>query len=304
MNRGKDDMVISKLLEESIRCVGCKGRIALQNDAYVCPTCGNRYAIRDDVLDMIDYTELRSVGHQDREVSHIASLDLRTQETVMPADWDLLWNVRDNRAERRMSKVLRHISSQGVHLDVGCGRGDGTVCIGKRKPAIGLEYGHTACVAARRWHENVIQADAAELPFEDEYFDTITCLDVLEHILEPEAAISEMTRVLKKGGTFILQTPTLECDRIKAIGRRIHQIFVMVYRVAFKPWRKQVKLVDGKPKESQQPIEILRPKSVIEGYISSSGYRVLHNCRKRYWSKYPWIRLFSYSEMWVLIRSE
>lgn len=50
-------------------------------------------------------------------------------------------------------------------------------------------------------------ADATKLPFEDESFDLVIANHILEHIPEDEVAMGEILRVLKKGGTAMLQVP-------------------------------------------------------------------------------------------------
>ena len=52
-----------------------------------------------------------------------------------------------------------------------------------------------------------IKADILDLPFEDESFDVIFCNHVLEHIEDDRKAMSELYRVMKKGGWGILQVP-------------------------------------------------------------------------------------------------
>ncbi|MBT7655838.1 MAG: class I SAM-dependent methyltransferase [Flavobacteriales bacterium] len=52
-----------------------------------------------------------------------------------------------------------------------------------------------------------VKADLTALPFAEETFDLIFCNHVLEHIPEDQKALSELYRVLKKGGTAILQVP-------------------------------------------------------------------------------------------------
>ena len=52
-----------------------------------------------------------------------------------------------------------------------------------------------------------VKADIRNFPFEDESFDFILCNHVLEHIVEDNKAMSELFRVLKKGGTGIFQVP-------------------------------------------------------------------------------------------------
>ncbi len=46
-----------------------------------------------------------------------------------------------------------------------------------------------------------------DLPFSNNYFDIIICNHVLEHVKEDQRAISELHRVMKKGGTGIFQVP-------------------------------------------------------------------------------------------------
>ena len=52
-----------------------------------------------------------------------------------------------------------------------------------------------------------IKVDICKLPFEDNSFNLIICNHVLEHIQDHIKAISELYRVLKKGGTLIAQVP-------------------------------------------------------------------------------------------------
>lgn len=52
-----------------------------------------------------------------------------------------------------------------------------------------------------------IQMDVTDMSFADEFFDAIICTHVLEHIRQDQKAMSEMSRVLKKGGWAILNTP-------------------------------------------------------------------------------------------------
>lgn len=52
-----------------------------------------------------------------------------------------------------------------------------------------------------------VKADILDLPFEDESFDVIFCNHVLEHIIDDKKAMSELYRVMRKGGWGILQVP-------------------------------------------------------------------------------------------------
>lgn len=55
-----------------------------------------------------------------------------------------------------------------------------------------------------------INASACAIPFKDDQFDTVLCLDVIEHIKDDQKVINEIARVLKKGGKLIFATPMLK----------------------------------------------------------------------------------------------
>jgi len=56
-------------------------------------------------------------------------------------------------------------------------------------------------------HANVVRGDALHLPFPDATFDRVICSEVLEHIPEDVAAMTELTRVLRPGGTMAITVP-------------------------------------------------------------------------------------------------
>jgi ubiquinone/menaquinone biosynthesis C-methylase UbiE len=54
--------------------------------------------------------------------------------------------------------------------------------------------------------------DAEKTNFKDSFFDSLLCLHLLEHVKNPEKAVSECSRILKKGGKAVFAVP---CERIK-----------------------------------------------------------------------------------------
>jgi len=53
----------------------------------------------------------------------------------------------------------------------------------------------------------MFQMDLTSLTFQDSTFDLIVCSHILEHIEDDVAAIAQIYRVLKKGGTALIQVP-------------------------------------------------------------------------------------------------
>ena len=50
-------------------------------------------------------------------------------------------------------------------------------------------------------------SDICNMPIEDESFDAVMCIEVIEHVPNPVEALGEIHRVLKKGGNLILTAP-------------------------------------------------------------------------------------------------
>jgi ubiquinone/menaquinone biosynthesis C-methylase UbiE len=59
-----------------------------------------------------------------------------------------------------------------------------------------------------------VKGDAHRLPFKDNSFDVVTCQTVLIHLKDPDLALKEMKRVVKKGGIVICSEPS---NRIQAL---------------------------------------------------------------------------------------
>jgi SAM-dependent methyltransferase len=60
----------------------------------------------------------------------------------------------------------------------------------------------------------VVVGDALSLPYADETFDCVIASEILEHIPEDDAAIAELIRVLKVGGTLVVSVPRWLPERV------------------------------------------------------------------------------------------
>ncbi len=75
----------------------------------------------------------------------------------------------------------------------------------------GTDFADNALAAADSLDEGVQNdIDNEGLPFENASFDCVTCLEVIEHLIFPEKAISEISRVLKPGGHVIITVPNIQ----------------------------------------------------------------------------------------------
>jgi SAM-dependent methyltransferase len=99
-------------------------------------------------------------------------------------------------------------------LDVGCNAGALLALVRASHPDLALAGVDIDRVALHEARVHVPQADiraalATDLPFADDSFDVVTCMDVLEHVPEPQRApaLSEMRRVVRTGGHLVIQVP-------------------------------------------------------------------------------------------------
>jgi SAM-dependent methyltransferase len=93
-------------------------------------------------------------------------------------------------------------------LDVGCGTGRMLSELGRLGRATGLDLSDEALRFCReRGHRGVLKADVLRLPFDDDRFDVVTAMDVLEHIEDHVGALRECRRVLAPGGRMFIFVP-------------------------------------------------------------------------------------------------
>jgi SAM-dependent methyltransferase len=59
-------------------------------------------------------------------------------------------------------------------------------------------------------HRNVYQVDGCRMPFSDHTFDQIVVVDMLEHIDDDRGFIAEIRRIIKPGGTLVINVPHLK----------------------------------------------------------------------------------------------
>lgn len=100
-------------------------------------------------------------------------------------------------------------------LDAGSGTGFGTLMLAEAGAAhvAGIDNDASAVEMASADRPDNVEfgvGDVAEIPFEDSSFDVVTCMEVIEHVENPERVLDELRRVLKPDGLLLLSTPNRE----------------------------------------------------------------------------------------------
>ncbi|TSC63540.1 MAG: putative methyltransferase [Microgenomates group bacterium Gr01-1014_93] len=135
---------------------------------------------------------------------------------------------------RRFREVLKMVNSvDGPILDIGCHSGTFTEKILKKigtREVYGIDISESAIkkISKRIPYGHFEVADAASLPFKNDFFDLAVCLEVLEHVDNPQKVISEIKRVLKKDGKVVMLVPA---------DNKLFKIVWFVWTLYYPVWR-------------------------------------------------------------------
>jgi len=104
----------------------------------------------------------------------------------------------------RVKFALKNIG--GKILDVGYSIGG---IHGKFIEKFGKENLYGIDIETKKNTEHYKNANAEKIPFQSEMFDSVFAGELIEHLENPRHFVKEVSRVLKKSGSFILTTPNI-----------------------------------------------------------------------------------------------
>ena len=119
-----------------------------------------------------------------------------------------------------LSEFVGSLSPAEQALDLGIGDGRLATEI-KTLHLTGVDVSQVALDRARRRlgdAELVLVEPDAPLPFDDNRFDLVSCIETIEHVRDVQLAFSEMRRVLRPGGRLALTTPAASRWRVLLHG--------------------------------------------------------------------------------------
>lgn len=111
--------------------------------------------------------------------------------------------------------IALHEEYVGKILDIGCGRGlllRKLHTLYSETKLCGLDISLQLCEISKENNPSaeITRGDAEALPYTDNSFDFVFMTETLEHMLDYDKALSEVHRVLKPKGIFIVTVPN--CD--------------------------------------------------------------------------------------------
>jgi ubiquinone/menaquinone biosynthesis C-methylase UbiE len=141
---------------------------------------------------------------------------------------DALWEVAPDPlpgydAQPRRAFLLEHLRGGERVLDLGCGEGDFAAAAAEAGAGevLGVDVSGVAVQRARRRHPELrFERFKDVLPAPDASFDLVWCSEVLEHVVDTAALLSEARRVLRTGGFLLVTTPSHGLGRRAALAFR------------------------------------------------------------------------------------
>jgi ubiquinone/menaquinone biosynthesis C-methylase UbiE len=138
------------------------------------------------------------------------------------------WRYRYLRRAQRVVISLLDAREGISFLDVDCGTGRAVGQVAKLVNDHGTFYGVDLLYRMiEKAKENFkdsdnfyfIKSNAESIPLRDNLFDIIICTNSFHHYLNPDKAVKEMCRLLKKGGRTYILDPTADTWLIKAVDK-------------------------------------------------------------------------------------
>jgi 2-polyprenyl-3-methyl-5-hydroxy-6-metoxy-1,4-benzoquinol methylase len=127
------------------------------------------------------------------------------------------------RLDRLLDVYLARRSPGEALLDVGCGTGHQLHVLGARGFEVSGVDGSAAMLVHAREnnpHATILQSKVDALPFDDDAFDIVICIEVLRYLPNGQSCISETARVLRPGGLLLATaTPPANLNGYAVVNR-------------------------------------------------------------------------------------
>ena len=118
----------------------------------------------------------------------------------------------DPRIDRKFARICALVRERlpcAAFLDAGCGDGRYIAALAGELPdrRAGVDISERILETARqRVTADFRQGNLEAIPFADGEFDLVLCSQAIEHVLDADAAVAELARVLRPDGTLIIST--------------------------------------------------------------------------------------------------
>ena len=206
---------MSKNIFDYICCPRCKGEVIVKNGDWVCNKCLQKIVIvQENIIEVMS-----------EQVSMDTKLSLnKWEQTYRSMLFNKDYELQKQEYDRKyLEDTLVQISADyclkrgDVYLEIGCGPMFLGQEIAKRGlKVIGIDFSLSALIIAKKMLEKnkiknylLIHGDIQNMPLREKTVDLIYGGGVIEHFQNTGIVVSEMYRILKKGGICFNSVPQL-----------------------------------------------------------------------------------------------
>lgn len=165
----------------------------------------------------------RAMGFEITRIQHVKKADPKDFTTVNKPGW-----IVPCQLEAYFVALNKYMHEGDKVLDVGFGLGYGLNTLAIKASAVSgvdvdqkaFDYCQGTVVGRNPKLVGLKVYDGHHLPFENEQFDVLTCVDVLEHVEDYDTFVQEMLRVTRKG--VLISTPNRRPEYTKPDGTPVN----------------------------------------------------------------------------------
>jgi len=128
-------------------------------------------------------------------------------ETLREVDYPLWCKIKH--FTRLMDKYVKNVETA---LDAGCGFGIVSKYLSDTYPAavfVGLDISKERLTTAQKWTTAIFCDLEKGIPLSDSSIDLCICADIIEHIRNVDLLMTEIVRILRRGGFLLVSIPNL-----------------------------------------------------------------------------------------------
>tara|TARA_R110001599_G_scaffold171353_1_gene362343 strand:- start:369339 stop:370163 length:825 start_codon:yes stop_codon:yes gene_type:complete len=157
---------------------------------------GNFYPVFSETDDYINNYDQISADH----------LAVFEKDGINPFMEENFWH----ESEEITANLVRKVTLHGDRLlDVGCGMGRLLAKLPDYE-RYGMDISSAYLNYASKVGAEICLSKVEDMPYQDNFFNAVVCTDVLEHVLDINAAVTQLFRVVKPAGHLIIRVPFRE----------------------------------------------------------------------------------------------
>ena len=272
--------------QENIRCPDCSGGVVLETNHYRCKNCSRDYQVEGGVHHLL--SKKLDECKEGENTIHLESNEDMTLVLEEPCRCLLFRKMFMHRFEDELLDEIK----EGNFLELGGETSWASSLVKLRYPNSTVYASdvspnaleHMGLKISRILDSPVdyfVACDAENIPFEDEFFDSIIMISSMHHLPHPEKMLKEVRRVLKTGGVFIVVDgaipPWFRFLFKKEAEERAKKHGIIENLISFGEWENILE-DGGMSKDNITPYT--NPK-YVEGFIHRMGASILNRLPER-----------------------